>query len=139
MVEVEPDSGDELIYVGSIRFRLRKLGSRGPFVSAKNGLGIIYLSVRQESIEIWAAGPLGPVARFLGVHLDFLPPETTVARAAVGWLNTPLFRREVIHLTGIDRARRTPRPVELAIAPEDGDLDRLEDALRSSGARMAAP
>ena len=137
MVEPEPDGEGELLYVGSILFRLRKLGARGPFISAKNGLGIIYLSIRRESIEIWAAGPFGPLARLFGVHLDFLPQETTFARDAVGWLNTPLFRRDVIRLMGIDRAKRTPRAVELAITPEDADLDRLEDALRSSGARQS--
>jgi hypothetical protein len=138
VIEPEPDRPGEPIYVGSIRFGLRKLGSHAPFASAKNGLGSIYLSIRRESIEIWAAGPLGPVARFFGVHLDFVPQETAVARAAVGWLNTSLFRREVILLKGIDRASRPPRSVELAITPEDGDLGRLEDALRSSGAWTTA-
>jgi hypothetical protein len=130
------------LYAGAVRFRLRR-SERRPYTSVKNGFGGFMIAVGEDGIRIRPRGgmaeALGPLtkalARFLGVSHDLDPAKTTLSRADVGWVSTPINRRSVIVL----ETRRGRSSLYLAIEPRDHDLDRLEAALLKAGVQRFEP
>lgn len=115
---------DPVIYEGVVRAKVRR-DYTSPFVDAK-GRGI-FVVVTANAIQLEFPGP----GELLGMDLLIATEGARLRRARLGWVGTPLDRREYVVVAGEELKSQ----VELALAPEDGDLDRLERALLEVGAQ----
>jgi hypothetical protein len=125
-----PPEGGRVLYVGIVTARVRRSGSRS-FTSMKNGLGAISLLVTENSVDLSAVGGFGGLARFAGADFVLDPEATTMRRNRVGWLGTSLFAADSVVITG----HQSSAEIEIAIAPSDRDVVRLEQALADAGVR----
>ena len=128
-----PVEGGAKLYEGIVTARVRRSGSR-TFTTVKNGLGALALLITENSVDLTAVGGFGSfggLARFAGVDFVFDPEATTMRRDRVGWLGTSLFAADSVVITGDQGAGS----MDIAIAPSDRDVVRLEQALADAGVR----
>lgn len=123
----------EVLYDSRIRARMSKSGRA--WTSVKNGFGGVCLAVSEGSVKTYAPGLPRRVARALGLDRSLAASDVTFANARIGWLGTSLFARDCVVLSWRERTH----DIQLAVAPEDADLDRLRSALVASGASAAPP
>jgi hypothetical protein len=128
-----PAERGRVLYEGIVTARVRRSGSR-TFTSAKNGFGAISLLITENSVDLSAVGGLGGLARFAGVDFVFDPEATAMRTGRVGWLGTRLFAADSVVITGDQGSGE----MEIAIAPSDRDVVRLEQALTDAGVRSFA-
>jgi hypothetical protein len=115
-----------------------KPGRNPRWVEAKYPGGTLFLTVSSERITIKPRGLFGPLARLLGLKWDVDPREATVAKDVVGLAWSESFKaRQAVVITA-KRRTRLSRDVYLALIPNDGDTERLQEALGAAGARPTA-
>jgi hypothetical protein len=107
-----------------------KRTSAGLFVGVNNPLGGFVLTVSAERITI-TASTLPPLARrLLRLHYDLCPAAVTMGFEKVGWAGSSLFEHECVTVSVDD----VKRQLVLAVAPADGDIQRLATAFSDAGA-----
>jgi hypothetical protein len=120
-----------VLYDGIVRARVRRSSSSRSFTSVKNGFGALSLLITENAVDLTAVGGFGSIARFAGVDFVFDTKATTTRTDSVGWLGTSLFAADSVVITG-DQGSGS---MEIAIAPSDHDVVRLEQALAEAGVR----
>jgi hypothetical protein len=117
------------IYQGFVLLWIRR-PSTGFFAGVKAGVRGLQLTIDNNGV-ITLTNPSLP--RWLNWLFMFehsrVASEMLMRRQTVGWLGSSLFARPSIVLTDARRQEET----ELAIAPKDGDLERLARALILAG------
>jgi hypothetical protein len=125
-----PTEGGRVLYEGFVTARVRRSGSRN-FTSVKNSVGALSLLITENSVDLTAVGGFARLARFAGAAFVFDPEATTMRRDKVGWWGTSFLAADSVVITG-DQGYGE---IEIAIAPSDRDVVRLDQALADAGVR----
>jgi hypothetical protein len=117
------------IYQGFVLLWIRR-PSNGFFAGVNAGVRGLQLTVDNDGV-ITLANPSLPrwLNRLLMFEHSRIASQTLMRRQTVGWLGSSLFARASIVLVDA----RGQGETELAIAPKDGDLERLARALTLAG------
>lgn len=125
-----PAEGGRVLYEGFVTARVRRSGSHS-FTSVKNSVGALSLLITENSVDLTAVGGFARLARFAGADFVFDPEATTMRRDKVGWWGTSFLAADSVVITG----NQGYGEIEIAIAPSDRDVVRLDQALADAGVR----
>jgi hypothetical protein len=116
-------------YQGFVLLRIRR-PSTGFFAGVNAGVRGLQLTIDNDGVITLAHPSLPRWLNWLfGFEHSRVASETLMRRQTVGWLGSSPFARASIVLTDA----RGQEETELAIAPKDGDLERLARALTLAG------
>ena len=125
-----PEAAAVMVMYGAlIKARVRRVSRSQSFTAAKNALGGIWLSVTADSIRVEPVGLFPGLARRMGVNFCFSTDDVSMRRDRIGWIGLGARERPMLVLSGMSNRH----DVEVAILPNDGDLDRLERCLTEAG------
>ncbi|HZS31734.1 MAG TPA: hypothetical protein VFA37_10790 [Gaiellaceae bacterium] len=121
---------DGQTYAAFVTAGSRPANGSAAFNVWKNGFGGVLMTVTPNAIVVTASGGGVPaLSRRLGVHYQVNPAEVSMSTGLHGWGGTFLGAKDSVVLT----PRPGVRGKEVAVRPLDGDLARLQAALRDVG------
>lgn len=120
-------------YERPVSARLRYRPGSPLFTPLKNGFGDVIIKISDESVRVTAVGPLGWLARLLGVNFTFDPRQLKMRLDQVVTIPHPISPPQYVIL----ERPKGRRCLELAVRPIDGDLGSLRQALRRVGVQNA--
>jgi hypothetical protein len=123
------------LYEDKVRARVRERPGLTVWTSLQNGFGGLFLRVTEASVEVGPLGPFRRLGKVLGLSRVLDPSELTISHARLGRFMPPAPPFEEWIVLARQTERRTVK--SLAVRPADGDLDRLQNALRTAGVREA--
>jgi hypothetical protein len=127
------EGAEDVRYRQPVTVRVRRKRGGNAFVAAKSPGRPLVLTVRGEVISIRRPGFSRRLAAVLSLDFTFSARELRMRSRSVG--RRPLFRR----LPAVVLFGPGTRGLEIAIAPKDGDVERLRQTLMSAGVKENDP